>query len=151
MQIISNIALISINETLIVQLISFLIFLFIMNRIMFRPLRSTMDKRNKHIEAIRLDIVDSGNELENMTNQLKEREAKVRKEAFSLKQEQEKAGKQRASEMFASTKQEIDKIKEKVEAEVDAKILEARKHIKKESETLAVNIMEKILDRGLAL
>ena len=43
MQIISNIALISINETLVVQLISFLIFLFIINRIMFRPLRTGHD------------------------------------------------------------------------------------------------------------
>ena len=45
MQIISNIALISINETLIVQLISFLIFLFVINRIMFRPLRKTVGPR----------------------------------------------------------------------------------------------------------
>ena len=35
MQIVSNVALISINETLVVQLISFLIFLFVINRIMF--------------------------------------------------------------------------------------------------------------------
>ena len=45
MQIITNIALISINETLIVQLLSFLIFLFIINRVMIRPLRGVMSDR----------------------------------------------------------------------------------------------------------
>ncbi len=34
MQIVSSIALISINETLVIQVISFLILLFVMNRIM---------------------------------------------------------------------------------------------------------------------
>ena len=39
MQIVSVEALLSINETLIFQLLSFLIFLFIIKRMMFRPLR----------------------------------------------------------------------------------------------------------------
>ncbi|OQY06422.1 MAG: hypothetical protein B6I22_05580 [Desulfobacteraceae bacterium 4572_123] len=59
MQIISNIALISINETLFIQLISFLIFLFIINRIMFRPLRRIIIERENHIEKINLDIIDA--------------------------------------------------------------------------------------------
>jgi len=45
MQIVSNVALISINETMVVQLISFLIFLFVINRVMFRPLRESMHER----------------------------------------------------------------------------------------------------------
>ena len=37
MEIVSKIALITINETLVIQLVSFLIFLFVINRMMFRP------------------------------------------------------------------------------------------------------------------
>lgn len=70
MQIISNIALISINETLVVQLISFLIFLFIINRIMFRPLRQVMIERENHMEKINLDIVDAGKSLDRITDQI---------------------------------------------------------------------------------
>ena len=57
MQIISNIALISINETVIIQVISFLIFLYIINRIMFRPLRNVMADRENHIKMLQQDIV----------------------------------------------------------------------------------------------
>ena len=149
MQIVSNIALISINETLIIQLISFLIFLFIINRIMFRPLRSTMDRRDEHIEKIRLDIVDSENKLENMTNGIKEQESKTKEEALKIKKEREQAGSLQAAEIFASTKKEIEVIREKAETEVNAQISEAAKHIKKESEALATTIIEKILDRRL--
>ena len=52
MQIISNVALISINETVVVQLLSFLLFLYIMNRIMFRPLRNVMAQREDHLKQI---------------------------------------------------------------------------------------------------
>ena len=86
MQIISNIALISINETLIVQVISFLIFLFIINRVMFRPLRSVVAERQSHIEHIRQDIVAAGEKFESLTNQIEEQEATVKMEAFIAKE-----------------------------------------------------------------
>jgi F0F1-type ATP synthase membrane subunit b/b' len=45
---------------------------------------------------------------------------------------------------------EIELLREKNEASVKAQIMEARKHLQKESETLAQNIMEKLLGRRLA-
>ena len=39
--------------------------------------------------------------------------------------------------------------KDKALKEVDAQVLEAKKYIKKESETLALSIIEKVLDRRL--
>ena len=53
MQIVSNVALISINETFLVQLISFLIFLFIINRVMIRPLRGVMREREEYVEKLK--------------------------------------------------------------------------------------------------
>ena len=85
MEIISNIALISINETLIVQVISFLIFLYIINRIMFRPLRSVMAERENHIKDIQKDIVTAENKLDSLTDQIREQESAVKREAFAQK------------------------------------------------------------------
>jgi F-type H+-transporting ATPase subunit b len=73
MEIISNIALITINATLFHQLVAFLIFLFIINRIMFRPLRSVMAERDDMIEKIKLDTMDAGETIERLNNELKER------------------------------------------------------------------------------
>ena len=82
MQIISNVALISINETLIFQIISFLIFLFIINRIMFRPLRKVMTERETYIENIQKDIVDAEKRFENLKSQIQAQEKAVRNAAF---------------------------------------------------------------------
>ena len=150
MHIISNIALISINETLLFQLFSFLIFLFIINRIMFRPLQSVMDNRKKHMDKIQTDTVDAIKELESLTQNLKAQESEVRTEALELKREVEESGSRQAAEVFAASKKEIETLKEKAEMEVNARIAEARKHLQKESQALAVTVMEKLLDRRLA-
>jgi len=149
MHIISNIALITINETLLFQLLSFLIFLFIINRIMFRPLQSVMDNRKNHMDKIQTDTVDAIKELESLNQKLKVQESEVRTEALELKREVEESGGRQAAEIFASSKKEIETLKEKAEMEVKARIVEARKHLQKESEALAMNVMEKLLDRRL--
>ena len=150
MHIISNIALISINETLFFQLISFLIFLFIINRIMFRPLQSVMDNRKNHMDKIQTDTVDAIKELESLTQKLKAQESKARREALEIKRKVEESGSRQAALIFAASKKEIETLKEKAEMEVKAEIAEARKHLQKESQALAVTVMEKLLDRRLA-
>lgn len=148
MQIISNVALISINETLIFQIISFLIFLFIINRIMFRPLRKVMNERESYIENIQKDIVAAENQLEDLTNQVQAQEKAVRNEAFEQKEQLEASGSQQAAEIFASTREEINTLRAEAQKEVDARISAARKHVQKESESLAKNIVETVLYRS---
>jgi F-type H+-transporting ATPase subunit b len=150
MEIISNIALITINATLFHQLLAFLIFLFIINRIMFRPLRSVMAERNGLIEQIKSDTTNAGDTLDRLNDELKERESKVREEALNVQHELEERGNQKSAEILKSTLQEIELLKDKNDASIKAQIMEARKHLQKESETLALNIMEKLLDRRLA-
>jgi F-type H+-transporting ATPase subunit b len=149
MEIVSNIALITINGTLFHQLIAFLIFLFIINRLMFRPLRGVMEERERFIEEIKLDTGDKASELEGLTVEMRKREAAVREKALEIKQQLEEGGNQEAAKIFESTQQEIGSIKEKIEMEVNAQISDAKTHLKKESETLAIGIMEKLLDRRL--
>ncbi len=149
MHIASNVALISINATLFFQLISFLIFLFVINRLMFRPLRNVMGERDNHIDKIQKDIIDTKNEFESLTNQLQQKESAVKDDAFNLQKEIEDTGKQQVNEILNSARQEIETLKDRAQKEVDTQISEARKDVIKESEALAVSIIEKVLDRRL--
>ena len=149
MEIVSNIALISINATLFHQLIAFLVFLFIINRIMFRPLRSVMGERESFMEKIRLDTVDATKEFEHLTATLKAKESTVRSEAQDVRCAIEEQGGREAVEILESARQEISSIKTQVETAVNAQIAQARKKLRQESEALAINIMEKMLDRRL--
>ena len=147
MQIISNVALISINETLIFQVISFLIFLFIINRIMFRPLRKVMNERETYIEDVQKDIVVAENQFEDLNHQIQAQENTVRDEAFKQKEQLEASGSQQASEIMTSTREEINALRAEAQKEVNAQISAARKHVQRESEDLAKDIIETVLYR----
>ena len=150
MQIISTTALISINGTLIAQVVSFLIFLFVINRIMIRPLQNSMAERDNHIEQMKQDIVDADKDVENISMELEERKSAAIAEALGITKELDQSGSKKADEIFVSARSEVAALKEKATREVDAQLAEATKHLKKESEALAINVMEKILDRRLA-
>lgn len=151
MKIIENIALISINETLFVQLISFLIFLFIINRIMFRPLEKVMHDRNKYIDDMKQNVENAKDKMNLLMSQLNEREKQAKEEAFILQKKLEDAGSLEASKMFAETRKDVEKHAELVHQEVQQQIMEAKKQFSKESEMIASTIMEKVLNRRIAL
>jgi len=149
MQIISTIALISINETLIFQVISFLIFLFIINRILFRPLRRTMAEREVYIENIQRDIIDARNQFGVLTDQIQKQEKALRNEAFEQQAKLEESANQQAADILASVREEINVSKEQARKNIDAQISSARKDIQKEAENLATSIIETVLHRSL--
>ncbi len=149
MEIISNIALISINETLIVQVISFLIFLFLINRIMFRPLRSVMDDRERYIENVSKDIAAAEDQYKSLTQQIKHEESKIKKEAFALRAKLEEAGNRQAIEILDATRKQINDLRKDAQNTIDGQVRQARKQLPSESEALALNIMERVLGRRM--
>ncbi len=149
MQIVSVEALLSINETLIVQLISFLIFLVIIKRVMFRPLRGIIKERGEHVHKIKDDISEAENEYQKLLDRIKAQESAVKTEAFAIREKLEKAGNAEAAAIIESTQMEILDLKKKVGRELDDQISEVKAYIKKESEVVAAAIMEKILNRRL--
>jgi len=149
MQIINNIALISINETMIVQVVSFLIFLFIINRVMIRPLRSVMTDREFYIENVQNDIQSAQAEIEVISGQISRQESAVKDEALHLRAELEDAGQQRAKEIIRAARKEIAAADAAVRADINRRLSETRAALKNESEVLAVQMIEKILDRRL--
>lgn len=149
MQIVSVEALLSINETLIVQLISFLIFLVIIKRVMFRPLRGIIKERGEHVHKIKDDISEAENEYQKLLDRIKAQKSAVKTEAFAIRDKLEKAGNAEAAAIIESTQMEILDLKKKVGRELDDQISEVKAYIKKESEVVAAAIMEKILDRRL--
>jgi F-type H+-transporting ATPase subunit b len=150
MQIINTTALITINETAVVQLISFLLFLFIINRVMLRPLRKTMGERDSYMDKMKQDTIAAEEKLLDYTRQIEKRRDKVKTEAFAVIRELEESGRTQAHEIFVSAGQEINALREKAEKEISAQIGDARKSIFAEAEPLAVCMMEQVLARRLS-
>lgn len=150
MEIVTNIALISINETTIAQLVSFLIFLFIINRVMIQPLRKAMNDRENYLEQLKQDIGNAQQEYEQVSEAVRKEEADARAQASGVRAEMEAAGMEEAAGIVAATQKEIETLRAEEHRKMEAKVAEARQYIRQEAETLAVSVMEKVLDRRLA-
>ncbi len=149
MEIVSKISMVSINETLVIELISFLIFLFLINRIMFRPLKGAMQERTEHIETLSQEIETAKQTIDGLNQQLDIQEKQAIDEANRQRQELENDGEQQAKSVMEESKKEISTLKSENHRFVEAQITEARKSLQTEAERLATEIMEKILDRRL--
>jgi F-type H+-transporting ATPase subunit b len=149
MQIINNIALISINETLIAQLISFLIFLYIINRVMIQPLRNVARERELHIQKIQTDASEAEEEIERLVEQIRKEETAALSAANTIRGRIEDAGKTAADEIVHAAHRQVEKLFKENRRHVATLVAEARESVQKEAETLADGMLEKLLDRRL--
>jgi len=149
MEIIATNALISINETFLVQLFSFLIFLYLINRIMFRPLLSTMAQRDEHVHRIREDILTGKDNLDQLVRDLDDQRTQVIKEADVVVQSLEAEGDRQASELIEDARQEITALRQETEKQVNAQVQQARLAIAGEVDAITLTVMEKVLQRRM--
>lgn len=150
MEIIYTNGMITINETIIVILVSFLVLVFILNRLMFRPLRDVIAQRETHFAALDRDITTVRNKTTDLSARLRQKEETARQEGLILKNELETAANQQAKEIVNITRGEITGLKESTQKEIDIQIAEAKKVIHQEAHRLSMEIVSKILGREIA-
>jgi len=149
MQIVEKIELISINGTLFFQLISFLIFLFLINRIMIRPLRRQSGERIMHLESITRDIATAQSTCDALDHEMKTQADDVRQTASAMRDELESSGKKAAEELIAGTREQINAMRSRAQKENEAEIAAVRKQLSMEAETIAHQIMDSLLGRRI--
>ena len=149
MQIIESIQLISINGTLLFQLASFLLFLFLINRIMIRPLRRSDGERKTHLDAIVDDIAEAQSTCDEIDRQMKQQENEVRKTASAIRDELETAGIDAANKLINKTMEEINGLKSRAKKENEAKLESIRAELESEAAAVANQMMISILGRRI--
>lgn len=149
MQIVENVALISINGTLFFQLVSFLIFLFLINRIMIRPLRQQVKERDSHLGDIARDIASAQNTCDELNRKMKAEEKAVRLAALTLRDQIEADGLKTAEDLIAKTREEINSIRQKAQKKNEAAIAAVRRELEAEAVTIADQMMGSLLGRRI--
>lgn len=134
------------NATFLVAMLSFVVFMFIMNAIFYRPILNIIRKREDYIESNYKDAKDISQKAQEITNEYNEKLSKAKDEArhdTALKieavQKEEFSKIQQAKE---NSKTEIQSRKEKMEADT----LELKEHVNSEVVSdIANDITSKII------
>jgi F-type H+-transporting ATPase subunit b len=150
MKIIETIALITINESLFFQLGSFLLFLFILNQIMIRPLRKVMNERETLLTGMAEDISKTEQAYSDIGRQIESQESATRSEASKLRDEIEASGQQSAATVMEKAREQINALKAKAKEETAAQVAAARKEIEREAQAISDQMIASVLGRRSA-
>lgn len=141
---------ININATLVVQILHFLILMFILNRILLQPILNIIEKRSKKIE-------DEEKQLDNLQQETKELigkclaiEKDARKKAVEQSSLLRNEASEKAEEIFNKAKDEIIGIIEETDREIDSKIEAASSSLKEFASDIAEELTEKVIGRRFA-
>jgi F-type H+-transporting ATPase subunit b len=139
----------NIDGTLIFQIANFLILLFILNLILFKPIRKILSQREEEMNSRRKTIDDYQGRAAQSEKDIEEGKIQARKEGYTIREtlksqglEEEKGILQEAG---AAVEQKLDAAKKEVEGKVAA----ARGALEDQIASFSNELAQKILGRSI--
>ena len=140
---------INLDITLVVQMINFLVLLFILNKILFRPIRNIIKERNQIVEDFNSDITSLTGQAQESGDQFEEKIQEARKKGMDRVQSMKAEGEEAEAQLIASTSEEVHSKVEEARTQVKADIQAARDKLKEQVQAFSVAMTEKILERSI--
>ena len=136
---------ISINATLLLQIIHFLILVFILKRLLYKPIMKLMDERVQYVEEAKVKIANIETETAELVDRCIAMEKSARSEAGDENAKMKKEANTMAEQIFEETRKEVASIKEKAHQEIADQIEIAKELLSKEAQIVSDTITEKVL------
>lgn len=140
---------ISINATLVAQIILFLITLFFLNRLLIRPIMKVVQNRLQFFQETEDEILALEKETEELKRRFSQLQTDARKDAFSKSDQLKKAGNIQASEHMDQSRDEAASIRGEGEARAEAEKEKQRPFLKDQALVLSGDIVEKLIERRI--
>ena len=141
--------LISLDKSLIVQAINFLILLFILKRLLYKPFLAKMGERT---QAIQKSLDEAQAARAEATRQQEENETRLRAahaEAAAIRAQAMKEASEEHKRLVEAARAESQRLVESAKAQMDADVRRAREELRREVADLATAVAEKLVRRSL--
>lgn len=141
---------ISINATLVVQIVQFLILVFILNRLMFQPILKKIEDRKEYVEKTKGEINDLEQEAERLKKKFISEQVNARKDAFVLRDELRNQAFGQIEESLRDSQEKADSLRATADGDADKEIEKTQPLLPGEAATLAEEIIERVIGRRIA-
>jgi F-type H+-transporting ATPase subunit b len=141
---------IEINWTLYAQIINFLLLVFLLNVVLFRPIRNALRDRQAKLLAQEAEInvlTDQGRSLE---DEIKEELAAARRAGAGARETLKQEGAQAEATLLEEVKRQVEVEWATVEKKIKADMAKARKSLQTQTQSFAQLLATKILGRELS-
>jgi F-type H+-transporting ATPase subunit b len=141
---------IDIDWTLYAQIINFLLLVFLLNVVLFRPIRNALKDRQAKLLAQETEInvlTDKGRSLE---DEIKEELAAARRDGAGARESLKQEGVQAEATLLEEVKRQAELEWATVEKKIKADMAKARKSLQTQTQSFAQLLATKILGRELS-
>ena len=142
---------ISINATLIIQVINFLILVFILNRLLFRPILKLTRDRTQFFQSTKDEI----SQLEQETQELKDKYQSIqndaRREAARERDQMKSTSATEIEGFLNESRNEASKMKSEAEKKSEMELKQAKPSLSDEAGRLSDVIVQMVIGRTAAL
>ena len=141
---------IDIDWTLYAQIINFLLLVFLLNVVLFRPIRNALKDRQAKLLAQETEInvlTDKGRSLE---DEIKEELAAARRAGAGAREALKQEGAQAEATLLEEVKRQAELEWATVEKKIKADMAKARKSLQTQTQSFAQLLATKILGRELS-
>jgi len=134
------------NLTIAIQMVSFLVFVFLMNRLFFRPIVRAIEARQSYLLDQQQKAADSLKETESLQRDYEARLKAAREEAQVIVQQASAEAESKRREVLAKASAEASVVLEAARGEIAAERDRALESLRGEVATLAGTISNKVLE-----
>jgi F-type H+-transporting ATPase subunit b len=140
---------ISLDYSLGIQIVNFLVLIFILNALLYKPILGMIDRRKKQFEASEAEIKRLQETVEQKMADYEEQLRQAKAAAVEQKNEIIRQGAEDAKSTISAVREEIPGMMGQFQTRVEGEIAEAKRILTDQSQKLSVEIAEKILGRSL--
>ena len=140
---------ISINATLVLQVVHLLILIFILNRLLFRPTLKVIHERTSFIENSRKEVMEIERKAEQLKNEYLSLQKKALREASKQGSQIKEEGLQETEKVMEQSMKEIETIRNDAEKRASDEVQSAKPQLRGQAATLAEEIAERVMGRRM--
>jgi F-type H+-transporting ATPase subunit b len=140
---------VSINATLVFQVIQLLVLIFILNRILFRPILKLTIERDSFLEKSKLDMRNMESEVERLKKVFLSKEADARKRASREGMDLKNAAMMEVEKMMDESSMSAVSIRAEAEQIARKQLETTRPLLEGEAKILADDIVNRVIGRRL--
>ncbi|MEA3221924.1 MAG: F0F1 ATP synthase subunit B [Thermodesulfobacteriota bacterium] len=138
---------IELNWTFLVQMVNFLVLMFVLNKILYKPILKILDERDKKIVGGQEEIKQVEEESHRMFAEYTDKIYTGRVEALEAKNSARKAAEAQANEIIVEARKKAEEMIAQVRLEMAQEVEKAKKDIETELGSMAASIAGRVLGR----
>jgi F-type H+-transporting ATPase subunit b len=140
---------ISLDYTLGFQIINFLLLIFILNILLYKPIMGIIEKRENRLGDADAEVRRLREEIERKLAEYEEKARLARREAAEQAKVSIREGSEEAKKIVEVARGEIASLMDDFSIRMDGEIAEARKILSAQSRTISLEIVGKVLGRAI--